>query len=201
MYFSLPFQIETERLTLRDYRPDDAELLLEISRRNSPHWQEFESENILYNLADLAAAEKAAAVMAEEWRAGRSYFIGLFEKGSGSFAGQLYLGVESAERLEFEAGYVADQEHEGKGFITEALTALLNTLFTGSSAAKVWIHCSDRNPRSARVAERCGFQLVEHYPISRHNPAHGGELVYLRKRADAGPESHNGPDNLPKKPT
>jgi ribosomal-protein-alanine N-acetyltransferase len=188
MHFSLPFQIETKRLILRNYRPEDAGLLLEISRRNSPHWQEFESENILYNLADLTAAEKAVGIMAEEWQAGRSYFIGLFEKGSGSFAGQLYLGVESAERLEFEAGYVADVDHEGKGYISEALAAVLDLLFASTETAKVWIHCSDRNPRSARVAERCGFQLVERYPISRHNPAHGGELVYLRKRADALPE-------------
>lgn len=179
MHLFLPFQLETERLTLRDYRPDDAALLLEISRRNSPHWQEFESENILYNLADLAAAEKAAAIMAEAWQSGRNSFIGLFEKGSGAFAGQIYLGVESAEALEFEAGYVVDLDHEGKGYISEALTAVLDLLFAGNRAAKVWIHCSDRNPRSARVAERCGFQLVKHYPVSRHNPAHGGELVYL----------------------
>jgi ribosomal-protein-alanine N-acetyltransferase len=189
MHFSLPFQIETERLSLRDYRPDDAELLLEISRRNSPHWQEFESENILYNLADLTAAEKAADIMAEEWQADRSYFIGLFEKGSGSFAGQLYLGVESAEALEYEAGYAADLDHEGKGYISEALAAVLDLLFASTEAAKVWIHCSDRNLRSARVAERCGFQLVEHYPISRHNPAHGGELVYLLKNPRGLPES------------
>lgn len=181
MILPIPFQIETERLTLRNYTPEDAGMLLKISRRNLQHWQEFESENILYALADPAAAVRAAGVMVEEWQAGRNYFIGIFIKGSGEFAGQIYLGPRE-KTGELEAGYVADLEHEGKGYITEALTAVLELVFTRVGVEKVWIHCSDHNPRSASVAQRCGFILLEHHAVSRHNPAHGGELVFLLAR-------------------
>lgn len=184
MTLLFPFMIKTNRLVLRNYTPEDAGRLLEISRRNLRHWQEFESENILYDIPDLEAAGKVANILVEEWQAGRNYFIGLFDRTDGEFAGQIYVGSQPSASGEFEIGYVADVASQGKGLISEALTAVLEQLFNKTGAETLWIHCSDRNPRSAHVAERCGFKLVEHHPVSAHNPARGGELVYRLNRED-----------------
>jgi RimJ/RimL family protein N-acetyltransferase len=56
-----------------------------------------------------------------------------------------------------EIGYWLRTDAVGRGFMTEAVAALVSTLQERAGIRRVEIRCDDRNVRSALVAERCGF--------------------------------------------
>ncbi len=47
----------------------------------------------------------------------------------------------------------------GRGFVTEVVRALTAIAFERLNACRIEIRMGDRNDRSRRVAERCGFAL------------------------------------------
>ncbi len=59
----------------------------------------------------------------------------------------------------FEIGYWIRTSETGKGYITEAVNALTVYGFGELKADRIFIRCDDRNPASARVAEKAGYQL------------------------------------------
>ncbi len=82
----------------------------------------------------------------------------------------------------FEIGYWLRTSQCGRGLMTEAVAAIANFAFQTLSAQRVEIRCDDRNDRSARVAERCGFTLES--IRRRHSRDHKGDLrdarLYVR---------------------
>lgn len=175
--------IDTERLTLRCYEPADGDLLFKISQRNLDHWKRFESQNILYNISNLSSARRIARQLESDWLKQRNYFVAVFERSSNEYAGQIYVGPQNKEQTEFEIGYVVDVDHEGKGYISEAVKAVTALLFTRTEAVQIVIYCSDANPRSARVAERCGFRLFDHIRFE-NQPIDEISLVFVLTKED-----------------
>jgi RimJ/RimL family protein N-acetyltransferase len=159
MLLDLPSVLETERLLLRCYQPGDGAMYYQAGLRNREHLQRFESGNPLLNLHSAEEGEILIRELAAEWAARNCFFWGAFEKSSGAFAAQVYVGPVSWDTPEFEVGYIADVDHQGKGYVTEAVKAVLGSVFQDLHAHRVSIHCSEENPRSQRVAERCGFVL------------------------------------------
>ena len=97
--------------------------------------------------------------LAAEWTARRCFFMGAFEKTSGEFAAQVYIAAVNWDLPEFEIGYFADVDHEGKGYVTEAVQAVLASLLCQAGARRVRLQTDETNRRSLGVAERCGFTL------------------------------------------
>jgi RimJ/RimL family protein N-acetyltransferase len=54
---------------------------------------------------------------------------------------------------------MADCQHEGEGFVTEAVTAILGMAFDHMGAHRVSLRTDETNTRSRLVAQRCGFVL------------------------------------------
>ena len=152
-----PTRIETERLVLRGYQPGDVSMYYQISLKNQPHLQPFESGNAINSIHSEAEAERVIRDFMECWAARKSFFLGAFLRDTDEFAAQIYVGVVNRTLPEFEIGYIADVEHEGKGYVTEAVRGVLRTLFTQLGAHRVRLECDETNLRSLRVAERCGF--------------------------------------------
>jgi RimJ/RimL family protein N-acetyltransferase len=117
-----------------------------------------------------ADAEQVVTGFAESWDARRAFFLGAFLKGSQEFVGQIYIGVVNWDLPEFELGYFADVDHEGKGYVTEASNAALRFIFDHLHAQRVRLECDDTNVRSYTVAERCGMFLKAHFPENKENP-------------------------------
>lgn len=59
----------------------------------------------------------------------------------------------------FELGYWCRSSLSGRGYVSETVRALASMAFASLGAARVEIRCDERNTRSYRVAERCGFRL------------------------------------------
>lgn len=159
MLLDLPATLETERLLVRCYRSGDGAMYYQAAQRNREHLKRFEEGNALMGIHSEEEAEILVRELAAAWAARSYFFWGAFEKTSGDFAAQVYVGVVNWDTPEFEIGYIADVDHQGQGYVTEAVRAVLGSLFNDFDAHRVSIHCSEENIRSLRVAERCGFVL------------------------------------------
>ncbi len=150
MLLDLPSHLETERL-----RP-------------------FESDNVLMEIETQEHAEIIARLMAADWVQRSAFFLGLWEKSGEAWAGQVYVGPVDWTLPEFEIGCVEDVDHEGRGFVTEAV-----------QAHRVSLRCDDTNTRSVQVAERCGFTCEAHQRENkRRADAITGTHLYALLRRD-----------------
>jgi RimJ/RimL family protein N-acetyltransferase len=98
------------------------------------------------------------------------FFMGAFDKETREFVAQIYVGVVNWDLPEFAIGYFVDKEHEGQGFVTEAVRAALRFIFEHLRAHRVRLETNEMNVRSRRVAERCGFVQEGRLRASRRNP-------------------------------
>ena len=149
---------ETERLRLRAYKAGDGPQYYAASLRNREHLAEFESDNVLMHLESEEHAERVVRELAADWMAGDCYFVGIFEKATCKWCGQVYVGPTNWESLEFTIGFVADVCCEGKGYISEAVNGVLEMLFEDLNAYLIRSECNESNTRSWRLLERCGFR-------------------------------------------
>jgi len=149
---------ETERLYLRAYKAGDGPMYYAAGMRNRDHLAEFESDNVLLHLESKDHAEIVVRELAADRMAGNWFFIGIFEKASDQWCGQVYVEPTNSELLEFTIGFVADVHHEGKGYVSEAVSRALQMLFGDINAYRVKSECNENNIRSRRLLERCGFR-------------------------------------------
>jgi len=184
----LPVQLETERLILRPYAAEDASWYYRMSLRNREHLRRYESGNVIMSLTSEEHTRKTLSELARYWEQRTCYFIGVFERKTGKFVAQVYVGPFNREPIEFIIGYIADCDHEGRGYVSEAVASTVDNIFDHLGADQVRIHCDETNERSRRVAERCGFRKVSSFLEEKHGPGGGFHTcttgVYLRLRSD-----------------
>ena len=167
----IPIRFETKRLILRRYHAGDGAWYYQVGQKNRQHLQRFESENVILSIENEEDGEQVIGELAADWDAHKSFFLGGFEKSTGQFVVQIYIGRVNWQLPEFEIGYFVDKDHEGSGYVSEAVRAALAFIFRYLQAHRVSLHCSDENERSWRVAERCGFVKEGHL---RETHAHPG---------------------------
>lgn len=169
LLLEIPNRIETERLYLRSYQAGDGPMIYAVGRRNREHLAQYESGNVLNHLKDEQHAEIVVRDLAVDWMARTHFFLGIFHKETHKWVGQVYIGPTNWNLPEFAIGYVADVEHEGKGYITEAVKAALCFIFEHLQAHRVRSDCNETNRRSYRVLERCGFTREGHFRENKKN--------------------------------
>jgi RimJ/RimL family protein N-acetyltransferase len=165
----IPEHIETERLYLRPYQSGDGPMLYAAGVRNRAHLAEFESGNILMHLKNEVQAEEIIENLIADWAGNKCFFIGIFEKGSGQWVGQVYVGPTNWDLPEFTIGFAADVNYEGNGYISEAVIAVLRMLFINMGAHRIKSDCHENNVRSWRLLERCGFRREGHLRENKRN--------------------------------
>ena len=172
--------LHTQRLFLRAYAPGDGPLFFQVGQKNRAHLQRYESGNSILAARSAEEAERVIGEICAAWGEQRYYLLGVFQRASAEFVAQIYVGIVSRELPEFEVGYFVDCEHEGQGYVSEAVRAVLTWVFVDLGAHRASLRCSDMNRRSACVAERCGFVLEGHLRENRRDPdgAYSGDLHF-----------------------
>ena len=172
--------LDSKRLHLRAYSPGDGPMYFQVGQKNRAHLQRYESGNIILAARSEDEAERIIAEICAAREEQRYFLLGAFDRISMEFVAQVYVGVINRELPEYEVGYFADCEHEGQGYVSEAVQAVLNWIFRDLGAYRVSLGCSDTNLRSARVAERCGFVLEGHLRENKRDQdgVYSGELRY-----------------------
>jgi len=162
MLLEIPEHIETERIILRRYQAGDGPWFYAMSQRNRAHLARHEAENVVMSIQSEQEAEVVVRELAAAWVARDCFFMGAFDRETKAFVAQLYVGPVHWDVPEFEIGFFVDVDHEGQGYVTEAVRAVLGFIFRHLQAHCVRLECDDTNVRSRRVAERCGMVLEGH---------------------------------------
>jgi RimJ/RimL family protein N-acetyltransferase len=180
LLLDFPARIESERLYLRSYQPGDGKWYYAMSLKNREHLMQYESDNIAANIASEEAAETLVCELATEWTKRNCFFIGAFDKKTGEFVAQIYVGPVDWKLPEFQIGYFVDVDHQGQGYVTEAVRATLGIIFDQLNAHRVRLECDETNVRSIRVAERCNMTREGYLRENKRNQdgKYSGSLIY-----------------------
>ena len=186
MQAQLPKNLDTQRLFLRPYDVGDAQLLYSAGQRNHIHLSLYESGNFILQIKDKEHAETIIKDLISSWQKSTYFFYGLFEKETGDWAGQIYLGPANMDLPEFVIGYIADVDHEGMGYVTEAVKEIIRMLFVEQGTHRVRADCNETNFRSWRLLERCGFKREGHLRENKVNPdgSYHGDYLYAMLKSD-----------------
>ncbi len=192
MLIELPAQIATARLLLRPYHPGDGPEYLELCLDNKQHLIPFEEGNPALDVDDEAGAEILVREFAADWAARSMFFMGVWHRETGRLVAQVVLSPVNWDLPEFAVGYFVDRAQEGRGFVSEAVRAVLGLAFDVLGAARVRLSCNETNLRSVRVAERCGFCREGHLRQTRPklelpDGSPSGDLIFgmLREEYEA----------------
>lgn len=88
----------------------------------------------------------------------------LIEQNSNLLIGDIgihFLDTDS-ENSQVEIGYTLDKQFHGKGYATEALTAVIDFLITGLHKKRITASIDPTNVDSIRLIERLGFRKEAH---------------------------------------
>jgi RimJ/RimL family protein N-acetyltransferase len=180
--------VETERLIVRPWHPDEADRLFDVLSRM----------DVVRGLGPSARPlkERAEAVaLIERWTAG--YGGGptlgawaIIERSSAVPAGTVLLRPAPDGDGEIEIGWSLHPDSWGKGLATEAASAVLGRAFA-AGLQEVWTSVLPDNDRSAAVCRRIGTRLLGLSSRWYHEPG----LIFWAGARD-GQEPSLAPDAL-----
>lgn len=163
MIRSVDTYLETERLALRHFTADDADLLIELDSDpavmryltgGEPTAPEVVREQYVPNI--LAGYRK--------WGGDLGLFAA-YEKAGGAFIGWFCLRPErEGPPDEAELGYRLRQAAWGKGYATEGSRALLDKAFTELGLSMVWAETMVVNRGSRNVMEKLEMTFAANVP-------------------------------------
>jgi RimJ/RimL family protein N-acetyltransferase len=92
----------------------------------------------------------------ELWEQHRFFDYSLFYKPAGAFIGSVGVMNINWPNAAAELGYWIIGDYEGRGLVSEAVSAIAAYLFD-SDFFRIEVRCTEGNLRSCQVAERLGF--------------------------------------------
>lgn len=151
--------LQTRRLILSLPGPEDAQELLAYARRNREHLAPW-SPPAPADWMQLASYLRLVERIAYEYESGQSvrFSLRLGQSWEGKLIGSVSLGVITLAA--FRAcylGYHVDREHEGRGYMTEAVTAIIAYAFDELKLHRIMANYVPHNQRSERLLDRLGF--------------------------------------------
>ncbi len=145
--------IETERLRLRHLEESDTDSLFEIfSNEEAMRFWSW----VPYN--ERAQAAKLLAEIHENFRQKSLFQWGIALRADDQIIGTTTLFRFDEQSRRAEIGYILNRRFWGKGFINEALSALVSFAFEKLNLNRIEADIEPRNTASIKTVERLGFQ-------------------------------------------
>ncbi|MFE1784874.1 GNAT family N-acetyltransferase [Streptomyces sp. NPDC059506] len=161
-YETMPFHLETERLTLRPWAESDAAefcALLSERGKGTPT-----VERIRTSIAELLAATATTGIA----------LLPVQRRAEGDFIGYCGLIIGRSTLEEPEIAYELFRRVHGRGYATEAAGAVLNAA-AATGRKRLWSTVGAWNAPSLRVLEKLGFER------DRVSTEDNGEVVWLTR--------------------
>jgi len=145
-----PEEIRTERLLLRSPRPADAQAIFEEYARD-PEVTRYLSWKPHASVEETATFLKEAIA---RWQTGTSFAWVLTGAGEDRPIGMISLRPQGHRA---EVGYVLGRRYWNRGYMTEAVRAVVAWALAQPHVYRVWAVCDVENLASARVLEKAGM--------------------------------------------
>jgi RimJ/RimL family protein N-acetyltransferase len=152
--------LETERLLLRPFTPDDFDALFAMHSRPDVarylYWgprTEDEVRTVLEKKVASRAIGSEGDVLA----------FAVVLKATNAVVADVVLQLVSQEHRQGEIGYIVHPDHQGRGYATEACRELLRLAFEELKLHRVVGHLEARNAASARILEKLGMRREAHF--------------------------------------
>lgn len=145
--------IETERLLLRHFRADDASAAHAL-------FSDREAMRMVGMYPPFAHMEETVARI-DRWASSEGRLT-IVLKGTDELIGYLAVNPDSEEGREDtrELGFALIAGHRGKGYMKEAVSAVLREL-SKQGVAYVWACCFKENASSERLIRGMGFEFMQ----------------------------------------
>ena len=148
--------IETERLRLRRFSPGDVAAFHayraddDVARFQS--WRGYTVEQAARFVREVGRADPGVP--------GEPFQVAIARLADDALVGDCMLAIDPGDPPNAEIGYTLAPGHQGRGYTTEAVAALLGYAFDELGVAAVRAVTDARNAPSIAVAERLGMRLV-----------------------------------------
>ena len=150
-----PVRLETARLTLRPFEERDLEPFL--TYRNDPEVSRYQGWSEPYT-REMAVDFVHWMSTLQPGEPGAHYQIALERKAAPGLIGDLMFYRLKRDPRQAEIGFTLAREFQGQGYAAEALTCLLEYLFSEFQLHRVCANCDPENLTSARLMERVGMR-------------------------------------------
>jgi RimJ/RimL family protein N-acetyltransferase len=152
----------TRRLVLRRSVPSDAETI--AAYRSDPDvgryqgWERTDAEAIRAEIVEMSGRLPGAP--------GGWVQLSVEDRESGELVGDVGLSPAEEDPGVVKIGYTLAPAFQGRGYATEAVSALISYAFDRLGASVVRAYASAENLPSIRLAERVGMRLMERFERS-----------------------------------
>ncbi len=174
--------LTTRRLVIRPVAPGDDRFIYPAVRESLKEltpWLPWASKN--YDPKTCRAFVRAAR---RNYAAGRDYALAIFTRGGGYVGGTGFHVRGPAAARYYEIGYWCRTSLAGRGYVSEAVAALLRHAFRAPEVHRIEIRCDPRNRASERVIVKSGLRKEGH--LRKVMPDFAGrlrdQLVYAKVR-------------------
>jgi RimJ/RimL family protein N-acetyltransferase len=159
--------IETERLYVRNIRPEDWKDMQEYLSR----------EEVMRFESPWDTSDEGMRVAAKNLAVGSTFWAAEL-KTTGKMIGHIYFGREMPEKfLTWMLGYIFNDEFHGNGYATEACRGLMDHAFKNMGAHRIIGKCCPENIPSWKLMER----------LKMRREGHSLSCAAIRDTADGSP--------------
>ena len=149
------YRIQTARLVIRCWHPDDAALLKTAIDENIDYLRQW-MPWAAHEPTSLQTKVELLRGMRAKFDLGQDFTYGIFNSDELRVLGGTGLHLRSGPRSR-EIGYWIHQAYANRGLATEVAGALTRVAFLIDEVDRVEIRCDPRNRASAAVARKLGF--------------------------------------------
>ncbi|HEX7056993.1 MAG TPA: GNAT family N-acetyltransferase [Bacilli bacterium] len=138
---------------------EDSQALYEMRCKNKEFLQPFEPRR---DPSFFTLEEQQRQIMRNlnDMQSDRAFLFGVFLRETKQLIGRIALtNIVRGPVQTADLGYFISEEHNGKGFATEAVKLVLKFAFTRAKLHRVQASAMPRNPASNRVLKKAGFQF------------------------------------------
>ncbi len=168
--------LETKRLRIRAFAPDDAPCLYENHLDNEvKKWFPYECYQ------DLQETQEAIQFYRDCVQQKRlPYVLAVELKATGELIGDSGANEVEGKPGEVEIGYIIFKSYRGQGYATELLEAMTTYLSQTFGSSVLYGRVMHDNQASARVLEKSGYTFVTEEFGAEDDPYGKGMLVYKK---------------------
>lgn len=146
-------------ITLRHYKPADAQALLDLNVKNRDHFEYWMPVKPVPDSYTLEKYKERIQQLKENAQADRSYAFGVFLTESNQLIGEVSAAfVERSPAETCMIGYQLDQQYNGQGIMSLAIRQAARLLFDEYQFHRLRAEVMPENIGSIRVLEKVGFR-------------------------------------------